>query len=213
MASRVMHLAVAKRLKESIHIKDENRFDLGCILPDAYSSKATVEHNSHYKEWVCNGQRKTYNLGKFRGEFEDELLRDDLYLGYYLHLIQDIVYRGFVYNDYKWNPRIPGNIQALHNDYALLNTYVVEKYQLEDELTLPADFEEERINNIYGFCVQGLVDDLKGDFRPYDKGNLFFFSRDMVDEYIERAVRVCLNEVEALRRAKPLLNAMDYAWK
>ena len=25
MASRVMHLAVAKRLKESIHIKDENR--------------------------------------------------------------------------------------------------------------------------------------------------------------------------------------------
>lgn len=49
---------------------------------------------------------------------------DDLYLGYYLHLVQDICYRHFVYDKYKWNPMIPGNVEKLHKDYSIINIYV-----------------------------------------------------------------------------------------
>lgn len=175
MASRIMHLAIGKSIEQIIGVIDSNRFRLGCILPDVYSKKATSEHNTHYKERVCSGTKKTYNLDKFRMQFQNKLLDDDLYLGYYLHLIQDIVYREFVYNDYKWNPMISGNIKALHNDYALLNTYVIEKYNLINNIVVPLKFEIEPINNLYSFEMRRLVDDLKFDFQPYKKGDIFFF--------------------------------------
>ncbi|SFP84429.1 hypothetical protein SAMN04487928_109119 [Butyrivibrio proteoclasticus] len=38
--------------------------------------------------------------------------QDDLYLGYYLHLVQDMCYRHFVYDKYHWNPMIPGNVES-----------------------------------------------------------------------------------------------------
>lgn len=213
MASRIMHLAVGKSIKRIIDIGDNNRFNLGSILPDVYSSKATLEHNSHYKERVCNGTRKTYNLDKFRMQFQDKLLVDDLYLGYYLHLIQDIAYRGLIYNDYGWNPMIPGNVNALHNDYALLNTYVIEKYSLVNNIEVPLGFEMEPINSVYSFEAERLVDALKFDFQPYTKGDIYFFTSNMVDEYVDKAVQMCIDEVKALRTGKPLLNAIDYAWK
>lgn len=213
MASRIIHLAIGKSIEQIIGVTDSNRFSLGCILPDVYSSKATSEHNTHYKEKVCNGTKKTYNLDKFRTQFQNKLLDDDLYLGYYLHLIQDIVYREFVYKDYQWNPMISGNVKALHNDYALLNAYVIEKYKLVNNIVVPLKFEVERINNLYSFEMGRLVDDLKFDFQPYKKGDIFFLTENMVDEYIDRAVQMCIDEVKALRNGKPLLNALDYAWK
>lgn len=36
MASRIMHLAVAKKLLEEYPLQDENRFKVGVILPDVY---------------------------------------------------------------------------------------------------------------------------------------------------------------------------------
>ena len=59
MASRIMHLAIGKSIEQIIGVIDSNRFRLGCILPDVYSNKATSEHNTHYKERVCNGTKKT----------------------------------------------------------------------------------------------------------------------------------------------------------
>ena len=58
MASRIIHLAIGKSIERIIGVVDSNRFSLGCILPDVYSSKATSEHNTHYKEKVYNGTKK-----------------------------------------------------------------------------------------------------------------------------------------------------------
>ena len=50
--------------------------------------------------------------------------KDDLYLGYYLHLIQDMLYRRVMYGEHGWNSSVPGNVEKLHRDYEILNEYV-----------------------------------------------------------------------------------------
>lgn len=138
---------------------------------------------------------------------------DDLYLGYYLHLIQDIIYRQFVYDDYKWNPTIEGNVEKLHNDYHLINTYVIQKYALENDIDFQEKFSKEEIFEIYPFGIDQLQIDLQNDFIPYSEGKIFFFTEQMADEYIHRAAEVCMKEIEAVRAEGELLDENRYAWK
>lgn len=95
MASRIIHLAVTNCLLKNYRYKDKNRIELGSILPDAIT-----DGNSHMKIWISGGTKKTYDLTGFRSRFLSEMLEDDLYLGYYLHLVQDMYFRNFVYHRY-----------------------------------------------------------------------------------------------------------------
>lgn len=211
MASRIMHLAVAKKLLEEYQAKDENRFQVGVILPDVYNSPMEQD-NSHFKETVCEGTKRTYNLTKLRELFGEKMKTDDLYLGYYMHLIQDLVYRRFVYKEHHWNPKLPGNVDRLHNDYALLNTYVVGRYQLTDDLQVPQGFAEEALNQRFRFDLERFLQEMKQDFEPYDKGEIFFFTEGMADTFIEIAVNVCREELKALLSGGALLDEMEYTW-
>lgn len=211
MASRIMHLAVAKKLLEEYYVKDVNRFQVGVILPDVYNSPIEKD-NSHFKETVCEGTKRTYNLTKFRELFGEKMRTDDLYLGYYMHLIQDLVYRQFVYKEHHWNPKLPGNVDRLHNDYALLNTYVVSRYQLTDDIQVPHGFAEEVLNQTFRFDLERFLHEMKQDFEPYDKGEIFFFTEEMADTFIEMAVAVCRKELKAFLSGSALLDEMEYIW-
>lgn len=211
MASRIMHLAVACELLKEDSVKDQNRFKVGVILPDVYN-RPVEQDNSHFKETVCNGTKRTYNLPKFRQLFWKKVISDDLYLGYYLHLVQDLVYRRFVYEEHHWNPKPPGNVDRLHNDYALLNTYVVDRYHLTADICAPTDFEHEALNRRFRFDLNRFLQELKQDFVPYDQGEVFFFTAEMADAFIRQAVDVCREELKAIQAGGDLLNEMDYAW-
>lgn len=213
MASRIIHLAITKIILQNIMFQDANKMYLGTILPDAYNINGPSTDISHFKENVCDGTKKTYNLTKFRTMFMDKIHTNDLYLGYYLHLIQDIVYRRFVYNDHNWNPTIPGNVQKLHNDYRLINTYVIDKYNLLNNIDISDTFQDEEINKIYPFDLKQLLNGLENDFIPYKEGEIFFFTDKMADEYIEKAVELCLEEINALRNRTSLMDEMQYAWR
>ena len=150
MASRIMHMAVTKIIAEKWEIKDRNRLLLGAVLPDVYREGDT-SHESHLKIRIRGGGWVTYDLTSFKEGYGERMKEDRLYLGYYLHLVQDLVYRDFVYNEYHWNPTAAGNIERLHNDYRLINSYIIEKYGLGNELSIPDDFEKEPINALYPF--------------------------------------------------------------
>jgi protein tyrosine/serine phosphatase len=137
---------------------------------------------------------------------------DDLYLGYYLHLVQDICYRHFVYDKYKWNPMIPGNVERLHKDYSIINYYVAEHYGLKNDIAAPAGFENEEINSIATFDVNWLVESMAGYFEKVEDEDIFFFTREMADEYIAEAVELCANELEALAKGGKLIESYDNAW-
>ena len=155
----------------------------------------------------------TYDLTKYLALFRDKMQADDLYLGYYLHLIQDMVYRDFVYHEHHWNPMIPGNVERLHNDYRIINTYVIKQYRLQNDIVMPDDMEKESIFNLYPFGIYHLLEELNADFAKEVTGDIFFFTEEMADLFISKAANVCLKEIEALHRGERYIDEFQWAWK
>lgn len=214
MASRILHLAVAEKIVERTIIKDKNRFWLGVILPDAYCD-CVPKADSHLKIRICGGSKKTYDLQRFQNTFGGKITTDDLYMGYYLHLIQDLVYRRLVYEKYNWNPRVPGNVMRLWNDYKLINPYVIRNYGLKNNLSISENFADEEIHTLYPFDTDTLCDNLNHDFIEAENTPdeaAFFFTKDMADEFISKAADVCIAEIEAIREGKYIVKYNDYAW-
>ena len=208
MASRIIHLAIADCISKIYGYKDKNRLEFGSILPDAVTGG-----NSHLKNNISNGTKKTYDLTGFRAGFLSKILQDDLYLGYYLHLVQDLYFRDFVYNRYHWNPLPQGNVERLHNDYALINQYVIQKYALSNTVTVPASFDEEPIHKLGCFSAHELLTDIKNDFQSCLTGTIFFFTKEMADEFISYACGKCEQEINALFNNLACLDEKTLAWQ
>lgn len=197
MASRILHLAVAEEMMKQINIQDKNRFRLGCILPDAYHPEGSKD-SSHLKILVCGNSKKTYDLDKFRSLFGERMREDALYLGYYGHLVQDLLFRELVYDKYKWNPAIPGNVERLHKDYRLINHYVISKYGISNEIKIPKDFYDEAIHSLCPFEIEEFMEEMAEDFFATDEGDIYFFTEAMADEFVEKAVKICVKEYNNL---------------
>ena len=208
MASSIVHLAITNELTKHLSFTDKNRLFLGAVVVD-YG----YDGNSHLKINVCDDKKKTYDFDRYRELFGERMLTDDLYLGYYLHLVQDSLYRHFVYDKYHWNPMIPGNVEKLHNDYSIVNYYVATKYNLTSEITVPSGFERETLCNICSFNTAKLCSDMESYFIPVPETPIFFFSKEMSDEFIVEATDYCTSEIERIRRGEPGINMIEFAWE
>lgn len=208
MASRIMHLAITDSISKKYKYKDKNRLELGSILPDAATSG-----NSHLRIMISGGMRKTYDLTAFRSYFLSKMLEDDLYLGYYLHLVQDLYFRNFVYHRYHWDPLPPGNVERLHRDYALLNQYVVQKYALSNTITVPSSFDEEPLNKLGCFSICEFLADMRSDFQSSLTGTAFFFTKEMADEFIVYACEKCEQEIHSLLNGSDCVDERAMAWQ
>lgn len=207
-----MHLAIVAEIIKQVPIKDINRFRLGVILPDAYNRNVQAVNNSHLKYTTADGTKKTYKLDWFRKTYAEQLKNDDLYLGYYLHLIQDTIFRYFVYSLYNWDPYPKGNTERLHNDYSLLNNYIIDRYKLPDSLIISDRIKEEPIFEIYPFDIEQLYADFKTDFEPFNNGKAFFFTKEMTDEFIKMATEKCVKEIRALHNEESIIDEFEWAW-
>ena len=195
MASSMIHLAVVQEMMKEVSFRDIARLRLGVILPDG-----AVEGNSHLKKKICENTRYTYDLEIFREQYGAYMKKDDLYLGYYLHLIQDMLYRRFLYGEHGWNSSIPGNVEKLHRDYELLNGYVAEKYCLSREMVQEIDLADEPLAQLAEFDAKGLAEEVRGEFAPMEEEELSVFTKEMADEYITRAVKFCGRNENTFRR-------------
>lgn len=208
MASGIIHYAITDELIRRREFKNPERLKLGSVLVDYCAGKG----NSHLKIPVAGGHKRTYDFEKFRSVYGDLMKTDDLYLGYYLHLVQDILFRHFVFDRYDWNPTIPGNNEKLHRDYEIGNAYVIRKYNISNTLEIPADFESEPINRISSFDLQSLKASWDAFFAPVDDENIFFFTKKMTDEFISEAVRYCMEEIDNLSRGSEGADSYSLAW-
>ena len=207
MGSRIMHLAIANELLKELPGLDRNRFFFGALLPDA-----AAEGNSHRRIAVCDGGLRTYDLTGFRSTYAQQLNTDPLYLGFYLHLVQDMVFRQFVYGTYRWDPAPPGNIERLHRDYAILNGYLIGQYRLSPDVSVPPGVEAEPLLRDCSYDTGALVRDLRADFAQEEIRELFFFRREMADEYIALSVPACRREIAAIRTGAGFLDERSMAW-
>lgn len=209
MASGIVHLAITKKVCEQYKCKDRNRLNFGNVLPDFAADRQAA----HMRAVVWGRNKRGYDLNRFRAEFGPNLLRDDLYLGYYLHLVQDVCHRQIMYDRYHWNALDEGNVKRLHNDYAILNKYVREKYDLKNDLTVPGKFSEEEICGVAKFFPDGLINTMDRFFSETGEGEIFFFTEAMTDEFIAEATDWCLREIEALKSGTSVLDSYDLAWE
>lgn len=208
MASSMIHLAITQCLTEKIAFRNLDRLRLGSILPDG-----RISGNSHLKKEICDGTRVTYDLEFFRERYGEKMKQDELYLGYYLHLIQDIFYRYFIYSEHDWNPTIPGNIDRLHRDYAITNWHVVNRYKLNKEMVQAFSLENETIAELAEFDVPELVEEVRQQFVPMEEDVSFFFTKEMADEFIERSTAFCMEEMKNLSEGKKGLDSFTWSWE
>ena len=87
-------------------------------------------------------------------------------------------------------------MERLHKDYKIINRYVIDKYGLMNDLIVPDRFEDEAINQISAFDTEGLMQNMNSYFLPVDEEPIFFFTKEMSDEFIEEAVEFCAEEVK-----------------
>ena len=208
MASRILHLAAAKLILDEHPAADEKRFRLGSILPDAGDRVS-----AHFRVRIDGGTKTMMALGGFRARFADKM-DDPLYLGYYLHLVQDIVFRKVFYLDHGWKVDSPQKVERLYDDYRILNTWAIEKFALREDLTAPEDFSAEPICAVSDFALPEFLVELHADFTtpppPAERhgGGQKFLRNGFGEMYA-----LTRREIAALREGKTAVDERAWAWE
>ena len=57
------------------------------------------------------------------------------------------------------------------------------------------------------------MQDMKSYFLPVEDEPVFFFTKEMSDEFIGETVAFCLEEIEKLRSGEQGIDMLKYAWK
>ena len=209
MAQRTIHYLLGELLSKQVELKDKKRFLLGSILPDAYID---VEQRdiTHFK---VRGENGIYlNFHKFLNDYQERIQENDLYLGYYMHLVEDAFYRDFFYNQYARMPKSTEDVKRLHADYHILNKYIVKKYELKNDLYKAELLYQGEFERIAGFRVESFLKELEQDFVEDISGETFYVTEEMVDEFVNRYLLLAVREVENIRRGSACLNPTDYMW-
>lgn len=123
------------------------------------------EQKGAFFEVNLQRHKKTYDLTAFRSRFGRKVMTDDLYLGYYLHLVQDLLFRGFIYGKYNWDPHTDGNIDRLHDDYRKANTYLSKRHGLTFNIVLPENLNAEELSHIAEFKPREFLAEMYSDYK------------------------------------------------
>ena len=209
MAQRTIHYLFAELLAKQVKLNDKRRFLLGSILPDAY---VDVENRNatHFKAWRENGT--CLDFQKFLNDYYELMQKDELYLGYYMHLVEDAFYRKFFYNEHNKMPKSMEDVKRLHMDYHILNRYIVNKYRLKNELSEMENCYQGEFDYIAEFRVPDFLVELNQDFLEDISGETFYITEVMVDEFVERYLPLAIKELESVKTGKSCLNVNDYTW-
>lgn len=176
MAQRTIHYLFGELISKQVKLNDKKRFLLGSIIPDAYVD-VKFRDATHYKVRDVEG---TYlDFHKFLDDYCEPIQQDDLYLGYYMHLVEDAVYRKFFYNEHSKMPKSREDVKRLHMDYHILNKYIVDKYKLKNELVQMENAYQNELAQIGEFRVSEFLKEFEQDFWEDISGETFYITEEM----------------------------------
>jgi len=202
MAQRIVHYLFGELITQQVALSDKKRFLLGSIIPD--SLKTGDRDRSHFK--VRTATHVYLDFKSYRNQFLDLMMQDDFYLGYYMHLVEDAFYRTFIYQDRFSMPRTQEEIALLHNDYHILNSYIVRKYHLHNELEKDAIVPVyASLDSIADFQVDEALEKLSAEFTEQIHGSTVFLTENMLDEFITTYIPLAVDEVRSLKSGKTTL--------
>ena len=180
------------------------------MLPDAYRD-VSFRAASHYRLEMPDGSRY-FDFDRFRVDFSGLVACDALYLGYYMHLVEDAFYRRFCYVRHRIFFRNDEDVQKLHRDYHLLNAYLVQSRKLSFSLYLPENFAREPIHRVAPFEAEAFLEQLREDFLEHPEGETHFITRELIDDFMEQYLPLAEKELRAVLAGSRFLRAADLAW-
>lgn len=214
MASRIMHLALAREILARRELRDPGGFALGSILPDA-PRPMNQSRASHFVVTFMNRGRemRTYDTRAFCGVFGQDIAKEGIYLGYYMHLVQDVAFRRFLYCGHDLHCRTKEELLELYGDYGILNRLLIERHSLSFPEDIPEDLEDMELCRMFQLDAQALFGDLREDFAGEAQGEPKRFGLDLAEEYLASALEQSLSELDALRAGGELLDPWALAWE
>ena len=208
MAQRTVHYLFGEMISRQINLADKKRFLLGSILPDAIDP--SFRDTSHFK--VVTETEKYLDFDAFRKKYMDLILRDDLYLGYYLHLVEDAFYRVYFYTDSFSMPRTREEVPILHNDYHILNSYIVNHYGIRNILENTVSLTNEPLFDLVPFQTETFLHQFANDFTENPEGSPVFLTQHMLDAFIKQYLPLAVEEVRNMKNGHSTLRTADYTW-
>lgn len=213
MAQRTIHMLFGTLLSDKIELFDKNRFLIGSILPDAYINP-TNRKVAHFIKYISDENCLYFDFQDFREKFQNKIMTDDLYLGYYAHLVEDAFYRYFLYYEKRFMEKIKRyELDILHNDYHILNSYIVKKYTLPSHVEVPKAFENELLNGITEFDIKKIVSDYENDVVESSDEKTMLLTEAMVEEFVLKYIDILADELHSVRNGHSKLNVLDYKWE
>lgn len=213
MAQRTIHYLLGEELIP-LGIRDADRFRIGNLLPDAIED-LVFRAQTHYQiDTVKGGKSLRFSdFERFRRDFSPLVETDGLYLGYYMHLVEDACYRIFWQKVRLFERDMTREkVAILHNDYHLLNAYIVSRYHIRDELVWPEGFESEPVNRIYPFLLRDFLSEMRGDFTEHPEGKTVYMTEALLEEYLSDTRGVCRDALRRILTGGEPLDPMRLTW-
>ena len=213
MAQRTIHYLLGEELIP-LGIRDADRFRIGNLLPDAIED-LVFRAQTHYQiDTVKGGKSLRFSdFERFRRDFSPLVETDGLYLGYYMHLVEDACYRIFWQKVRLFERDMTREkVAILHNDYHLLNAYIVSRYHIRDELVWPEGFESEAVNRIYPFLLRDFLSEMRGDFTEHPAGKTVYMTEALLEEYLSDTRGVCRDALRRILTGGEPLDPMSLTW-
>ena len=139
MASAIIHLAIAKKVKEKIKVENPKDYYLGAIAPDISKQIGESREISHFE---INTQNEIPNIDLFKKRYPT-FMYNSFDLGYFIHLYTDKFWRIEFLPNIKQDNFIKltngtfikstqdNIIQMIYSDYTNLNIKVIETFDLD----------------------------------------------------------------------------------
>lgn len=192
MGSRIMHYCITARLADELKIQDD-QFLLGGIAPDVHKNMNTPKAISHFVKTSHDGQI----FADYAGFYDKylEFMSEPFYLGYYYHLLSDVIWVEEIYKKkIKWLPQ-PEKKEAqlkYYRDFWRLNGKLIDYYSIEYKLLDVNPVEIEEIDYRH---LPDLIKDLEADFERKDEAKeleLEILDLEEVIDILELSVKECL---------------------
>ena len=213
MAQRTIHMLFGTLLADKIKLSDKNRFLIGSILPDAYKNPADRKV-SHFIKQTSDENCLYFDFGECFERFQNEMMQDDLYLGYYAHLVEDAFYRYFLYYEKRFMEKLKNyELDILHKDYHILNSYIAGNYALPRQLELSTAFGNEVLNEITEFDIEQLVSNYEKDIIEVCEEKTVMLTEAMLEEFVSKYIDELADELESVRQGHSKLNVLSYKWE
>ena len=213
MAQRTIHYLLGEELIP-LGVRDVDRFRVGNLLPDAIED-LVFRNLTHYQfEFEKDGKEmRLCDFERFRRDFSPRVETDGLYLGYYMHLVEDACYRIF-WNRVRFAPRTMTRpeVAVLHNDYHLLNRYIVSHYGIRDEIVFPENFDSEPVNRIYPFLLKDFLDEMREDFHENAQGKTHYLTEELLERFLAEAREICREALRRILAGEKPLDPKNLCW-